>query len=229
MSSSGRSWSGRRPSVRSCRRLLELGELDVLDLGDRQLQEARAHRAKRLRIARGEEAVRALAVASFSSPSARGSPRPRAQSPPPRTRAHVASEDALEDRPDQRVVRAAEDHRVDARLLQRRRVFAHGVRSSPSRTGRRSRSAARAAGTRRHELNSRVECAHELRVAAGGDRACVASRPTRRFRVAWTAACASGVITPTTGTSSSSCSCGSAAEVAVLHALTTSFTPWLWR
>src|SRR6266576_1825926 len=35
----------------------------------------------------------------------------------------------------------------------------------------------------------------------------------RRFRVACTAACASGVMTPTTGTASSSCSRGSAAEV----------------
>jgi hypothetical protein len=51
----------------------------------------------------------------------------------------------------------------------------------------------------------------------------------RRLRVACTAACASGVITPTTGTSSSSCNRGRAAEVAVLHAFTTSFTPCDWR
>ena len=43
---------------------------------------------------------------------------------------------------------------------------------------------------------------------------CVASSPTRRLRVACTAACASGEITPTAGTASSSCSCGKAAEVA---------------
>ena len=53
----------------------------------------------------------------------------------------------------------------------------------------------------------------------------VASRPIRRLRVACTAACASGVITPTTGTASSSCSCGSAADVAALQATTISFTP----
>ena len=47
----------------------------------------------------------------------------------------------------------------------------------------------------------------------------------RRFRVVCTAACASGVITPTIGTSSRSWSSGSAAEVAALHAATTSFTP----
>ncbi len=47
----------------------------------------------------------------------------------------------------------------------------------------------------------------------------------RRFRVVCTAAWASGVITPTIGTSSRSCSSGSAAEVAALQAATTSFTP----
>ena len=48
----------------------------------------------------------------------------------------------------------------------------------------------------------------------------------RRLRVARTAACASGVITPTTGTVERSCSAGSAAEVAALQATTISFTPW---
>ena len=47
----------------------------------------------------------------------------------------------------------------------------------------------------------------------------------RRLRVAWTAACASGAITPTTGTRSSVWSSGSAAAVAELHATTTSLTP----
>ena len=47
----------------------------------------------------------------------------------------------------------------------------------------------------------------------------------RRLRVACTAACASGAITPTTGTRSSVWSSGSAAAVAELHATTTSFTP----
>ncbi len=53
----------------------------------------------------------------------------------------------------------------------------------------------------------------------------VASRPTRRFRVACTAACASGVITPRTGTARLAWSSGRAAEVAVLQATTTIFTP----
>ena len=47
----------------------------------------------------------------------------------------------------------------------------------------------------------------------------------RRLRVACTAACASGTITETTGTASCSCRSGSAAEVAVLQATTTIFTP----
>src|SRR5439155_17014238 len=39
---------------------------------------------------------------------------------------HPAAEDALEDRTDQRVVRAAEDDRVDVGGLERRGVVAHG-------------------------------------------------------------------------------------------------------
>ena len=39
----------------------------------------------------------------------------------------VAAEDALQDRPDQRVVRAAEDDRVDARLLERSGGLADGL------------------------------------------------------------------------------------------------------
>jgi hypothetical protein len=55
--------------------------------------------------------------------------------------------------------------------------------------------------------------------------ASVASTPIRRFRVDCTAACASGVITPTTGTLSSDWRSGSAADVAALHATTISLTP----
>ena len=57
----------------------------------------------------------------------------------------------------------------------------------------------------------------------------VARSPIRRLRVACTAACASGAITPTTGTESDSCSSGSAAAVAVLHATRISFTPCVSR
>ena len=75
------------------------------------------------------------------------------------------------------------------------------------------------------ETHARVERVDEVGVAAMPTVACVAMRPTRRLRVVRTAACASGVITPTTGTWSSSWSCGSEAEVAALQAATTSFTP----
>ena len=51
----------------------------------------------------------------------------------------------------------------------------------------------------------------------------------RRLRVACTAACASGVSTPSTGTLSADCSWGSAADVAVLHATTMSLTSWVSR
>ena len=58
----------------------------------------------------------------------------------------------------------------------------------------------------------------------------MAITPTRRLRVTWTAARASGVMTPISGTSNSRCSSGSAADVAALHATTTSFvsSPARW-
>ena len=62
---------------------------------------------------------------------------------------HAAAEHPLEHRPDQRVVRAAEDHRVDLRVAQRARVVADGVDDLARRTASRARSAARAAGRRR--------------------------------------------------------------------------------
>src|SRR6185295_15420675 len=54
--------------------------------------------------------------------------------------------------------------------------------------------------------------------------ASVAITPIRRVRVACTAAWASGVITPISGTSNSRCRSGSAAAVAELHATTSSLT-----
>ena len=50
-----------------------------------------------------------------------------------------------------------------------------------------------------------------------------------RFRVAWTAARASGASTPTTGTERRSWSSGRAAAVAELQAATISLTPSDWR
>ena len=53
----------------------------------------------------------------------------------------------------------------------------------------------------------------------------LAAQDVKLVLVACTAAWASGTITDTTGTDSSSCKSGSAAAVAVLHATTTIFTP----
>ena len=54
--------------------------------------------------------------------------------------------------------------------------------------------------------------------------ASVASSPIRRLRVAWTAAWASGPITPISGVATSRCSQGSTDAVAVLQATTISLT-----
>src|SRR5205085_5261808 len=77
------------------------------------------------------------------------------------------AEDALEDRPDQGGVRAAENDRVDARLLQRRGVFAHrigrlhaeGIVALYQGNEPRARNL--------QELRAGIERVHELAVAAG--------------------------------------------------------------
>ena len=78
------------------------------------------------------------------------------------------AEDPLEDRADERIVRAAEDHRVHARLLERRGVLAdgrgllaEGVVALDERDEPRAGDG--------DDLRSRVERADELRVAAAGD------------------------------------------------------------
>ena len=82
---------------------------------------------------------------------------------------HVAPEHALEDRPDQRIVRAAEDDRVHVRLLERRRVLAHGL----GRLGREGigaldqRNEARAGDG--EELDARIERVNERGVTPGSD------------------------------------------------------------
>ena len=99
---------------------------DVLDLGDRELQEAAAHRPERVRVAGGQEAVGALALGVVLDPLAGERLRHLARGlVGGEDERHVAAEDALQDRPDQRVVRAAEDDRVDAGLLQRLGGLAH--------------------------------------------------------------------------------------------------------
>ena len=85
---SGRSSSGRRPSDGSCRGRLQLGDRDLLDLAERELQEALAERAEALRVAgRQEPVARPRGPGRSRSPCARASRPPRARSPRPRRRA----------------------------------------------------------------------------------------------------------------------------------------------
>ena len=121
-----------RAAVAALARLGHLDELglhrDVLDRADRQLQEARAGRAQRLGVAGGQEPVVALHGGGVAQPAAAehvldlpGDRVARADD------LHTAAEHPLQHRPDQRVVRAAEDHRVHLRVAQRARVVAHRV------------------------------------------------------------------------------------------------------
>src|SRR6478735_5592536 len=105
----------------SCRRVLELGHADPPHVVERQLEEALAELAEERGIAGGEEAVLALAP-PFVLPSARlerGRDLARGLLGREDER-HVAAEHALKHGPDQGVVRAAEDDRVAAGLLERR-------------------------------------------------------------------------------------------------------------
>jgi hypothetical protein len=101
-------------------------QLDVLHVSDRQLQEADAHLTERLGIAGREEAIRPLArdlvPVALARERLRNFVRGLLGGEDER---HIASEHALEDRADQRIVRAAEDDGVDTRVLQRRRILAH--------------------------------------------------------------------------------------------------------
>ena len=119
----------RAPAVVPHATALERRDLDVLGRLDRELEEAAAHLAEELRVARGQEAVRALAAVLVLDPLPRERLRDLARGLLRREdERHAAAEHALEDRADERVVRAAEDDRVDVRLLERRRVLAHGRR-----------------------------------------------------------------------------------------------------
>ena len=123
---SGRSSSARRPSARVTPRPPRVRERDVLHLADRQLEEAAALRAERAGVAGRQESVAAFACrvvleslagerhGDFTCGFLRGEDE-----------RDVAAEHAVEDGSDQRVVRAPEDHGVDAGLLQRRRILAH--------------------------------------------------------------------------------------------------------
>src|SRR5215218_5349964 len=202
----------------------------MLDLAERQLQEPLAESAERRRIAGGQEAVGALPVGVVLDSLARERLGNLARGLLRREdERDAAPEHALEDRADQRVVRAAEDDGVDPGGLQRLRVLAHSIRrlGAERLVALDQRYEARAGD--REEADAGVERVDELGIPAGGDRRLRRHQADRRLRVVRTAAWASGVITPTTGTPSSSCSCGSAADVAALHAATTSLTPCVSR
>src|SRR6266511_183995 len=121
----GRSSSARRPSLTSSRQL-EVADGDLLDPGDRQLQEALAERAELVRLPCREEAGRAfprgfardaLAVERLRHLARCLLGREDQSRRPP--------EDTLEHRPDERVMRAPEDDRVHTLVLERTRVLSH--------------------------------------------------------------------------------------------------------
>ena len=139
-------------------------------VADRQLKEAPAHLAEEHGIAGRQETVRAFAVSGVLDALALERLRCLAGGLLRREHErHPTSEHALQDRADERVVRAAQDHRVHVRLLQMRRVLAHRVgdllaerlvaldqRDEP--------------GTRdRHDLGACIERVHEVRVAPACD------------------------------------------------------------
>src|SRR5215211_3002338 len=143
----------------------------MLDLAERQLQEPLAESAERCGIAGGQEAVGALPVGVVLDSLARerlgnltrGLLRREDQR-------DAAPEHALEDRADQRVVRAAEDDRVDPGRLQRLRVVAHSIRrlGAERLVALDQRYEARAGD--REEADAGVERVDELGIPAGGDR-----------------------------------------------------------
>src|SRR5262245_53237712 len=108
--------------------MFELGHAHLSDLPQRQLKKTLAERTEEIRVARREKAVLAVAVArvlpAFASERRSDLARCLLRREDER---HVASEHPLEHGPDQRIVRAAEDDRVAARLLQRRGVLGDRV------------------------------------------------------------------------------------------------------
>src|SRR5438105_2093097 len=169
-----RAAAARRAAARrrgSCGRRAQRVPADVRDLGGRELEEPGPHRPERGRVAGGEEAVRALAgrVVLDPLPGQRLSDLAR-RLLGAEDEGDAAAEDPLEDRPDERVVRAAEDDGVDAGRLQRVRVLPHRVG--------RLRGEGIVALDQRHEpragdrdeVDAGVERVHELVVAPRRDR-----------------------------------------------------------
>ena len=171
----------------------------MLDLADRELEEAAAHLAEGPRIAGGEEAGAAVAVglvldalaASVSATSRAGSSAEKTSVTSRPTRAGRRDGSGVVRPPRMTVSTSA----------------APGARHS--RTGSsiaapygsslwiRGTSPGHATGVK---LDAGVESRERLRIADRVDRGAVARKPIRRARVACTAARASGVITPMTGT-----------------------------
>src|SRR6185312_8539220 len=161
--------AGRYDALPSCRDQIRDGH--VLDLAERQLEEALAQCPERRRVAGRQEAIRPFTRLVVLDPLARERLGHLARGLLGREdQRDAAAEDALEDRADQRVVRATEYDRVDPRVLERLRILAY-------RLGRLDRERVVALdqghepGARDgHELSPRVERVHELRVAARVDR-----------------------------------------------------------
>ncbi len=108
------------PHAATCSRS---ASVEPLHFADRQLKETRAHQTEELGVARRREPVAALAPPVILDPLPGEGLRHLAGGLLRREdERHGAAEHTLEDRADQRIVRAAEDHRVDARVLEGRRV-----------------------------------------------------------------------------------------------------------
>ena len=236
-SSTGRSSSGARPSrlmrarVPACGRSLHL---DVVDLAERQLQEARAERAERVarRPCTGSGSRRAGRAAlprprpasACSTSSAIASPELTSATPRPSTRWSIGR--------DERVVGAAEDHGVDAGLAQRRAVLVARAR----RRARRSSPPAWISGA-----SSGHATAVSVDVRRGLARARARRRRSRRSpawragrcgRCAWRAAACAPRARPRRRLGDRVAELrpaapGSAAAVAELQATTSSFAPSL--
>ena len=217
--------AGRRAG--SCRLRRRGGDRDALDVATGSCRNRLPLSAK----SSGSPVVRKRIEPSRPSPfsmplRARVSDTSRAVSSAEKTSVTARPKPALEDRPDDRVVRAAEDDGVDARVAERRGGLADGARSSRRRRDRGpgSRDEARARRRRRPRRSRR---------ARGRAPRSVRSRRSPRSRAARRGGSASRAprrAPPAAGRRRRARRAHAAgraapAAVAVLHATTTSFTP----
>ena len=137
----------------------------------KELQEPPAGLAEKdVRVARREETCRRLPWRRRSrSPCAPASRRPARGLLRREDKRRPRGRGPLQDRPDQRVVRAAEDDRVAPASLSGA-AYSRPRRLSPPRRGRRPRSEGRAAGGQRRRPRRRRRARQQLRVAAARDR-----------------------------------------------------------